>query len=172
MTTRSPESDDAPAGLDIGRFRQIMGRFASGVTVITAHHNGVNVGMTCQSFFSLSLDPLLVAFSPSRASSTYPTIRAAGHFAVNILAEHQRELCASFSAPGIDRWAGVDWSPGETGSPVLHDVVATIECEIEAEHEAGDHYIVVGRVLGMTESPAHRPLLYFQGNYAVLEADA
>jgi flavin reductase (DIM6/NTAB) family NADH-FMN oxidoreductase RutF len=129
--------------------------------------------MTCQSFFSLSLDPPLVAFSPSRTSRSYPVIRRARAFCINVLTEDQRELCDRFAQRGADKWRHVPWTPAPSGSPVLEGVLAWIDCRLEAEYETGDHFLTVGRVMALEAAHA-RPLLYFRGTFANLhpEADA
>jgi len=151
-------------------FRRVLGGFASGVTIITAMVDGEPVGMTCQSFFSLSLDPPLVAFSPSLHSTSYPRIRQSGSFAVNILEASQRPLCEQFSRSGTDKWRGVEWRPGVTGSPLLEGALASIDCDLEQELETGDHYLTIGRVLELDSTPGRRPLLFFNGSYEHLAA--
>ncbi len=156
---------------DQGReFRRVLGGFASGVTVVTAVLDGEPVGMTCQSFFSLSLDPPLIAFSPARTSRTYPLIRRSGSFCVNILEAGQEELCRQFARSGTDKWRGVGWRPGVTGSPVLDGVLASIDCELERDLETGDHYLTIGRVVDLASTPGRRPLLFFNGAFERLPA--
>lgn len=154
---------------DPAHFRSVLSSFCSGVTVITAMLDGEPVGMTCQSFFSLSLHPPLVAFSPGRTSTSYPRIREAGSFCINILAEGQAELCLGFSRSGADKWAGVSWTPGPTGSPVLEGVQSWIDCTFEAEHEGGDHFITVGRVVALDASD-RMPLLFYKGRWSELKS--
>jgi 3-hydroxy-9,10-secoandrosta-1,3,5(10)-triene-9,17-dione monooxygenase reductase component len=148
-------------------FRRVLGSFCSGVTVITAASDGL-VGMTCQSFFSLSLDPPLIAFSPSRASTSYPKIREARQFAVNILAADQAGLARQFARSGTDKWKGIDWTPGPASCPLLRGAVASIVCDLDAEHEAGDHYLVVGRVRHLIHNHHRRPLLFFNSRFTAL----
>ncbi|WP_430784646.1 flavin reductase family protein [Actinoplanes sp. G11-F43] len=156
---------------DQGReFRRVLGGFASGVTVVTAVLDGEPVGMTCQSFFSLSLDPPLIVFSPARTSRTYPLIRRSGSFCVNILEAGQEELCRQFARSGTDKWRGVGWRPGVTGSPVLDGVLASIDCELERDLETGDHYLTIGRVVDLASTPGRRPLLFFNGAFERLRA--
>ena len=145
-------------------FRRILGHFCSGVTVVTAARGEERFGMTCQSFFSLSLDPPLVAFSPAKSSGSYPLIRETGAFCINVLSDAQKTLCSGFARSGIDKWAGISSTPGVTGSPILDGVLAWIDCTHEAEHDAGDHWIVVGRVRAL-EANDHRPLLFFKGAF-------
>jgi flavin reductase (DIM6/NTAB) family NADH-FMN oxidoreductase RutF len=151
--------------------RDVLGHFASGVVVVTARAgDGSLLGFTCQSFASLSLDPPLVSFAPARTSSTWPRIREVGAFCVNVLAEDHRELSAGFARPGggkVDKFAGVDWCPAPSGAPVLEGVSAWIDCTLWAEHDGGDHTIVVGRVQDLGADPERPPLLYYRGGYGV-----
>ena len=154
-----PEADE---------FRQVLGRFATGVTIITAMDDEEPVGVAANSFTSVSLDPPLVLFCVARTSSTWPRIDRARKFAVNILGEHQEELCRLFSKKGADRFGQTDWHPGVGGSPVLHDVIAYLDCEFWAEYDGGDHIIVVGRVLDLGTPHDAGPLLFFRGKYGRL----
>ena len=148
--------------------REVLGHFASGVTVVTARTADGPIGFTCQSFSSLSLDPPLVAFAPSRASRTWPRLREIGRFCVNVLAEGQDDVSQNFARSGDDKFAGVRWTPSAHGSPVLEDVVAWIDGELWAEYDGGDHTIVVARVLDLGAHPDRRPLLYHRGSYGLL----
>jgi flavin reductase (DIM6/NTAB) family NADH-FMN oxidoreductase RutF len=153
--------------IDPGHFRRVLGHFPTGVTAVTALHDGVPVGMTIGSFTSVSLDPPLVAFLPGRNSSTWSRIRRSGSFCVNILTADHLEVCGALAAPADDRFECVGWSPSANGSPIIDGVLAWIDCEIAAVHEAGDHDIVVGRVLALeadTEAP-QSPLLFYRGGY-------
>lgn len=145
--------------------RTVLGRFCSGITVITTTDAGVPIGFTCQSFTSLSLDPPLVSFSPARTSTTWPRIREIGTFAVNVLAAHHAGLSNGFARSGTDKFAGVTWSPGPLGAPILDGVIAWAECRLWAEYDGGDHTIVAAEVLYLQAGSPHRPLLYFQGGY-------
>ncbi|CAB4705941.1 unannotated protein [freshwater metagenome] len=160
-------SSDDPAAVAAARqFRDVLGRFASGVTVVTSVSGGEPVGMTCQSFSSVSLDPPLVLFIPAKTSRAWPAIQRSGRFCVNFLASEQAELSNRMASRGVDKFAGVDWAPAEsTGSPVLAGALAHVDCTIHAVHEAGDHYVVIGRVLAMESTDADDPLLFFQGKY-------
>lgn len=143
-----------------------MGRFATGVVLVTGVDDGEPVGFAAQSFVSLSLDPPLVAVCPARTSTSWPRVRAGGRFCINVLAADQKPLCDAFARSGGDKFAGVDWRPGVTGAPVVEDVLAWVDCELEAEHEAGDHTIAVGRVRDLAVREAEgEPLLFFEGNY-------
>lgn len=148
------------------RFRDVLGRFASGVTVVTAIAQGRPVGFTAQSFTSVSLDPPLVLFCPAKTSRAWPLIRAAGRFCVNLLAHDQAELSTRMATRGTDKFAGVGWEPAPiTGAPLLHGVVGYLDCSIHAVHEAGDHYVVIGRVLDLAEGDAERGLTFYRGRY-------
>ena len=150
--------------------RDVLGHFASGVTVVTADGGDGPVGFTCQSFSSLSLDPPLVALAPARTSSTWPRLRDIGRFCVNVLAEDQSALSVAFARSGTDKFAGVRWRPSRHGSPVLDGVVAWIDSEVWAEYEGGDHTIVVGRVLDLGADPSRTPLLFHRGAYGLQAA--
>jgi flavin reductase (DIM6/NTAB) family NADH-FMN oxidoreductase RutF/DNA-binding IclR family transcriptional regulator len=152
--------------IDSLTFRRVLGNYPSGVVGITARGpDGQPVGMAVSSFTSVSLDPPLVAFLPSRASATYAAIRASGSFCANVLAADQEDVCRAFAAKAGDKFAGVDWVPGVNGAPVLNGAVAWVDCTIEAVHGAGDHDIVVGRVQDLRVANAAVPLLFFQGGY-------
>ncbi|MEO9323717.1 flavin reductase family protein [Nocardioides sp. C4-1] len=158
--------DDA-AAVAARRFRDVLGRFASGVTVVTAIGADGPVGMTCQSFSSVSLDPPLVLFVPSRTSRAWPLIRRAGSFCVNVLADGQAGVSDTMAGRGTDKFAGVDWTPSAvTGSPVLPGTLGHVDCTIHAVHESGDHDVVVGRVVDLEASDGDAgPLLFFRGRY-------
>jgi 3-hydroxy-9,10-secoandrosta-1,3,5(10)-triene-9,17-dione monooxygenase reductase component len=163
--TGSPE---VPRIVDPQVLRDVLGHFASGVTVVTALTGEGPAGFTCQSFSSLSLDPPLVAFAPARTSQTWPALRSIGRFCVNVLAEGQGAVSQNFARSGVDKFAGVPWSPSAHGSPVLDGVVAWIDGELWAEYDGGDHSIVVARVLDLGADPDRRPLLFHRGAYGLL----
>ena len=161
VTVDSPE-----AAAEARRFRDVLGRFASGVTVVTALSNGEPVGMTAQSFSSVSLDPPLVLFCPAKTSRAWPLMRTSGRFCVNLLAHDQAELSNRMAARGEDKFDGVGWEPAPaTGSPLLRGVVGYVDCAIHAVHEAGDHYVVIGRVLALAEGDAEHGLTFYRGRY-------
>ena len=161
-------SPEVPRIVDPQVLREVLGHFASGVTVVTAVTADGPAGFTCQSFSSLSLDPPLVAFAPARTSRTWPALRAIGRFCVNVLAEGQDDVSQNFARSGADKFAGVRWSPSTHGAPVLDDVVAWIDGELWAEYDGGDHSIVVARVLDLGADPGRRPLLFHRGTYGLL----
>jgi 3-hydroxy-9,10-secoandrosta-1,3,5(10)-triene-9,17-dione monooxygenase reductase component len=154
---------------DTARFRQVLGHFCTGVVIIAGSHDGEPVGLTVQSFTSLSLEPPLVSFAVGRTSSTWPRLRDAGTFSVNILAEDQEALCRTFATSGADKFAGVGWRPGASGAPLLDDVLAWLECRIDIEHDAGDHILVIGRVTGLDVGREGKPLLFYRGGFGRFE---
>src|SRR5580693_7038302 len=107
------------SGFDQARFREVLGHFASGITIVTANAEGEPVGFSCQSFAALSLDPPMVILAPAKSSTSWPRIARAGAFCVNILEEHQEAICRAFAISGGDKFDGVDWTPGLTGSPLI-----------------------------------------------------
>lgn len=161
-------SADGPAGstVDGARFRQVLGHFPTGVTVITAATEAGPAGLAVGSFFSVSLDPPLVAFCAGKSSTSYPKIAAAGHYCVNVLADEQEDICRVFASKGDDKFASIGWRPSPvTGAPVINGVLAWIDCEIDAVHEAGDHWIVIGRALELEVGHEGGPLVFFRGGY-------
>ncbi|MCU1658614.1 MAG: hsaB 3 [Pseudonocardiales bacterium] len=157
------------ATVDSGRFRHVLGHFATGVAVITAIGPSGPAGMAVSSFTSVSLEPPLVAFLPDKSSTSWPEIRDAGTFCVNILSAGQEQLCAQFARKGLDKFAGVSWQPAPSGAPVLDGVMAWIDCELTQTFESGDHYIAIGRVLQLEASELGVPLVFFQGGYGQLQ---
>lgn len=160
----------ATLSVDPPRFRTLLGQFASGIVLVTGSDEDGPVGFTCQSFCSVSLDPPLVSFCVGSDSTSYPRIRRSGRFAVNVLAEDQQQLSRRFAQPDTDRWSGVAWRPGPTGNPLVAGALGWLDCTITAEHPAGDHTIVVGRVeaLGNDPDAPTEPLVFFRGQYRAL----
>lgn len=156
--------------IEQARFRQVLGHFATGVTVVTAFDGATPVGFACQSFAALSLDPPLVLFCPGKHSRTWPLIERAGCFCVNVLTYAQRGISAVFGTAGVDKFAAVPWSPAPSGAPVLDGVLTWIDCAVRTVHEAGDHYVVIGRVTALGEQRDERPLLFYRGGYTATEA--
>ncbi|MFM8355176.1 MAG: flavin reductase family protein [Gammaproteobacteria bacterium] len=152
--------------IDGRRFRTTLGQFCSGVVIATGCLNGVPAGFAAQSFTSLSLDPPLIGLCPAKTSTSWPRLRDSGRFCINILAADQKPICDLFAKSGIDKFASIDWRPGVTGSPIIAGVLAYIDCELAAEHDAGDHTIAVGRVRDLDiVKPDGAPLLFFRGAY-------
>jgi 3-hydroxy-9,10-secoandrosta-1,3,5(10)-triene-9,17-dione monooxygenase reductase component len=156
------------APVDGTRMREVLGYFASGVVVVTAAGTDGPLGFTCQSFASLSLDPPLISLAPARTSSTWPRIRAAGAFCVNVLADDHEHHSVRFARSGVDRFAGVSWSPGPDGAPILDGVAAWVAATLEHEYDGGDHTIVVGRVRALGADAGRAPLLFHRGRYGRL----
>lgn len=159
-----PEEPDEET-IDSARFRQVLGHFCSGVTVIASVHEGEPVGLAVGSFASLSLDPPLVLFCADKSSSSFPKIRESGHFCVNILAEDQEDVSRVFASKGTDKFAGMGYRKSGTGSPILDGVLAWIDCDLGDVIEQGDHYVVVGRVKELDVEHEGGPLLFFRGGY-------
>jgi 3-hydroxy-9,10-secoandrosta-1,3,5(10)-triene-9,17-dione monooxygenase reductase component len=146
--------------------RTVLGHFPSGVTIITGHEGENPLGLTCQSFSSLSLDPPLVVVLVARSSKSWPKIAATGGFCVNVLSHGQRDLSARFARSGSDKYAGISWYPCSHGRPVLEKATAWVDCAIEHTYDGGDHLIVVGRVLELQAADAAlTPLVFFRGLY-------
>lgn len=152
-------------GFDAATFRTVLGHFCSGIVVVTAVDRDEPVGLTCQSFASVSLDPPLVLFVPAKDSMSWPRIRNAAAFCANVLGDDQEELGRRFARRGVDKFADVGWRPGLSGAPRLGGCLAFVDCTIEAVHEAGDHDIVVGRVVDLGVGHEGGPLLFFRGGY-------
>lgn len=159
----------AAAAADVHAMKSALSSFCTGVAVITARETGGRpVGMAVQSFSSVSLDPQLVCFCPARTSATWPKIQAAGAFAVNILAADQEDLCRRFAVTGGDKFRGTAWRAGANGAPLLDGALATVECDLEAVLDGGDHVIALGRVTALTAHREGAPLLYFRRTYGRL----
>jgi flavin reductase (DIM6/NTAB) family NADH-FMN oxidoreductase RutF len=126
------------------------------------------VGFTCQSFVSLSIDPPFVAVAPARSSTSWPRIAKGGIFCVNVLGDHQGEIGSRFAASGGDKFDGVAWHPAPaTGAPVIEDTLAWVDCRLELVHDAGDHELIIGRVLDLGVGRGS-PLVYFRSRFATL----
>ena len=167
-----PPSTEREGLVEAAGFRQVLGHFCTGVTVITAAEDGRPAGFACQAFAALSLTPPLVLFCPGRSSATWPVIARAGYFCVNVLAAGQQEIARRFGVPAADKFAGVSWSPSRSGAPVLAGALTWVECAVEAVHEAGDHYVVTGRVTELGPCQPDRPLLFYRGRYAATDPGA
>ncbi|HNP73479.1 MAG TPA: flavin reductase family protein [Kouleothrix sp.] len=154
--------------IDEARFRQAMGYFASGVTVVTTEHNGEPYGMTVSSFSSLSLVPPLVLICIDKSAPTHQALLGAGKFVVNVLEKRQEHLSRRFATTSREKFKGVAWHSGTLALPVLDHVLAVIECRVHATIEAGDHTIFVGEVYD-TDVHEGAPLLYFRRGYHELK---
>lgn len=163
------EARDAAHGATVDRdqFRATLSHFASGLVVLTGSTAGTPSGMTCQSFFSLSMDPPLVAIAPGRASNSWPRIAASGAFCANVLSSDQEDVCRTFARSGHDKFADVSWSAAPTGSPRIDGALAWIDCRIRSIYPAGDHYLVVGAIVDMGIGNGD-PLVFFRSRFASL----
>lgn len=170
-------SDEAPGSGGLltpaaPEMRRVLGHFCTGIAVITAHDGQHPVGFTCQSVTSVSLDPPYISFCPANTSTSWPRIREIGSICVNVLADDQQDVCARFATRGGDKFAGADWRTGTNGAPALDGTLASIEADVEFEHIAGDHTIVVARVTGLWAHEDRRPLLFYRGGYGAFEGAA
>ncbi len=156
--------------IDGRHFRDVLAHLPTGVTVITAHGAEGPTGMAANSVTSVSLDPPLILFCPAKSSTTWPKLRETGAFCVNVMAGHHEEVCRQFAMKGeADRFKGVDHEHRPTG-PALTDAVAWLECRIQDEHDAGDHTIVVARVVAIDAVAEVEPLVFFRGRYGSFRA--
>ena len=149
---------------EAAHFRRVLGRYPTGVVVVTTKNDGELHGMACNSFTSVSLDPPLVAFCPARSSSTWPKMRPVRKLVINILGHEHQEVSRRFASRDVDRFAGVDHWPAPSGMPVLGAAIGWLDCTLEAEYDGGDHTIVVARVeaLGLREGDS---LVFMGGAY-------
>jgi 3-hydroxy-9,10-secoandrosta-1,3,5(10)-triene-9,17-dione monooxygenase reductase component len=153
-------------------FRQVMGHFCSGLAVVTSIDGTQPVGLVVQSLASLSMTPPLLSFAPSVRSTSWARIRSAGHFCVVVLAEDQEWVSRQFAQSGGNKFLGVDWHKSPLGAPVLDDGLSWADCVLEAEYPAGDHTIVVGRIVNLRVERAAPPLLFYRGKYGRLSSGA
>lgn len=144
-------------------FRSAMGMFASGVTVITGIDDGEPVGFTCQAFASVSLQPPLILFCADHRGRSWPRIRNSGRFCVHVLGEEQVDLCERFGSSRGRRYEGLDWRLSRWGAPVLDDVLLRIHAEVADVHVAGDHDVVIGRVVEVEPVTEQNPMIFFRG---------
>ena len=150
---------------DFGEFRRALGCFATGVAVVTAlDANGEKIGITVNSFNSVSLDPPLVLWSVGEESLSYAAFVATEHFAVNVLATHQQDVCSRFASKGTDKFDGIECSVGVAGIPILPEFSAVFECRTEHCYDGGDHKIMVGRVLRFEDRKTD-PLIFYRGHF-------
>jgi flavin reductase (DIM6/NTAB) family NADH-FMN oxidoreductase RutF len=164
----APPASSTPSGVDPAQFRQLLGRFATGVTVLTTRDaRGRPIGMTASSVASVSLEPPLLLVSVSREHDMHPALQQAQRFVLNVLAADQEALSRRFAADHPDRFEGIGYRETKHGIPVLDGALASIECEKHAEVPGGDHTVFFGLVTGGSVTE-RRPLLYYCGGYAEL----
>ena len=162
--TSTPEPATTPFTSD--DLRAALGQFATGVTIITAAPpGGAPVGLTANSFNSVSLTPPLVLWSLSAQSGSLPGFQSASHYAINVLAADQRQLAERFAKRGIDRFDGVAWRPGLSGAPIIEGAVAVFECSHHHQHREGDHLIFIGKVAHCQRRVGVAPLVFHGGRF-------
>jgi len=151
--------------MDPKELRRVMGHFATGVTIVTTKdETGTPFGLTANAFASLSLDPPLVLVCVDKAAQCYSCFASGGHFAVNVLAEHQEEVSRRFATKGVSKFDGIGWRASESGLALIDKAIGHIECKIVYSYDGGDHTIYVGEVLSAAAGEG-RPLLFYQGKY-------
>lgn len=158
-------TDQQQAGFDPRAFRRALGNFATGVTIMTAAAGGRRVGVTANSFNSVSLEPALILWSIDKRSTSYEVFNDASHFAVNILAADQIDLSNQFARHSEDKFAGIEPETGAGGAPLLGDCAARFQCEMHQQVDGGDHWILIGKVVAFDDL-GRAPLLYHQGVYS------
>ena len=165
-------SSEYRTGSDPRTLRAALGCFATGVTIVTClDPDGHPVGLTANSFTSVSLDPPLLLVCVNRTAASASALTAASHFAVNVLQTGQQPASIRFATKDEDRFGATPWSPGEFGAPVLRESLGVFECAAHAVHEGGDHHILVGEVVKASFDASLDPLLYFRGRYRRLHFD-
>ncbi|CRK57820.1 Nitrilotriacetate monooxygenase component B [Alloactinosynnema sp. L-07] len=161
------QADPEPRAPTPDELRRAMSAFAAGVTVVTGLDEDGPVGFACQSFASVSLDPPLILFCADHRGRAWPRIRAAGRFTVNVLAERQEDLCARFGSSRGAKYDGLDWAVSCWGTPTLRDVLLRVHAEVYDVHVAGDHDVVLGRVLEVELLAEERPMIFYRGGFGV-----
>lgn len=152
--------------IDPAIFRQVLGSYPTGVSAITALDvEGNPIGMVVGTFTSVSLDPPLVGFLPDKKSTSWPLIKEAGRFCVNVLGSDQQAVCRQMAAKGAEKFAGLEMVISEHNLPVIANSIARIECTIHSVTEAGDHWFVLGNVLHMETTRDDDPMLFHRGRY-------
>ena len=150
-------------------FRALMGDYATGATIVTAGCDAGPHGLAVNSFTSVSMSPQLISFCPDKASETWPAVRDAAFFAVNILAHGQHDVCRQFARKGVDRFEGVGYHRSPNGCPILAGSLGYLECELVDVVDAGDHHIAIGHVIDIHHDADQHPLIYYQGGFHRLE---
>jgi|SRR5579872_944366 len=149
--------------------RKIMGRFATGVTVVTTAGAGGKGGLTANAVASLSLEPALILVAVDKRAGSHPEIKENGCYAVNILSIEQEEVSRRFAAPGPKDFSGLNWKTVITGAPVLEDALGFVDCRLIEVLPGGDHDIFIGEIVAGEAREDGQPLLYFSGKYRRLE---
>ena len=147
-------------------FRKALGLYATGVAIVTAKADGADLlGITINSFSSVSLDPALILFSASKNLRSLEKLARADAWAINVLSRDQTDISRRFAQSGNDKWSGIEWVDGHHGVPVLPGALAVFECEPYARYSGGDHDILLGQVVRYTTTPERSPLVFFAGSY-------
>ncbi|GMG86478.1 flavin reductase family protein [Biformimicrobium ophioploci] len=168
VSPNSPNATETAPAIDPRALRSALGQFPTGVTVVTAlDPQGQPVGMTASSFNAVSLDPALVLWSISHDALSYPVFSRCEHFAIHVLKREQQHLSDLFASRGADKFGQCDWRPGLAGLPLLDDSAALFQCRAEHRYPGGDHTILVGRVLALSNSGGE-PLVFHGGNYGAV----
>ena len=165
----SAMADTVPMILDRAVFRRALGGFPTGVTVVTARLGDRVVGMTANSFSSVSLDPPLVSWSPAKSAASYEAFMAADAYAVHFLGAEHREIAMHFAGKATDKFTNMPHSPGRTGAPILDGFGPVLECRVWARYPGGDHTILVGEVVDLIER-VQEPLLFHSGALRRIES--
>ncbi len=166
------DGQDRGGAFDSRAFRDALGCFGTGVAIAaTRAEDGAPVGLTINSFSSVSLDPPLILWSIDLNSGCLPAFRNTAAFSINILTEDQIDIARLFAVPGVCRFGSTPHYDGEFGAPVIEDALASIECKVEARHPGGDHEIIVGRATRITHAIGGKPLLYWRGQFRQLSGD-
>jgi 3-hydroxy-9,10-secoandrosta-1,3,5(10)-triene-9,17-dione monooxygenase reductase component len=159
------------SSLDITQFKHVLSHFVTGVVVVSANSNEGLAGFTCQTFGSLSLEPMLVSFSANTRSQSWPQVRRAETLGINILASDQEQLARVFATRGADKFAGVGWSSAPGGAPLLDGALAHLEGRVNSVTTHGDHDLVVVAI-DFVEVQSGNPLVYYRGGFGVLDAES
>lgn len=157
---------DKAGEMNSARFRQDLGHYASGLTIVAGLEGDTPVGFTCQSFHSVSLEPPLISFNVMKASTSWPRMRSLRNFSVNVLSRSQGGVCRAFARSGTDKWAGVDWDISRAGNPHIRGAMLHMDCALETEHDAGDHTLILARVVDWSTPAGAQemaPLLFYRG---------
>ncbi len=157
--------------IDGDLYRKVLGRYPTGVTLVTGCDDGEPLAMVIGSFVSVSMDPPLVGFLPGKGSYTWPRIEASGSFCVNVLSDGQQDLSNAFFRKDGDPWEGTDWEPAPSGSPLIPSCLASIDCSIHEVVDAGDHVFVMGRVEHLSHVDEGSPLVFLGGRYGAFSQE-
>jgi 3-hydroxy-9,10-secoandrosta-1,3,5(10)-triene-9,17-dione monooxygenase reductase component len=150
-------------------YKNTLGHFASGVTIVSGIYKGKVHGFTCQSFSALSMDPPLVMLAVSKASVSWPPISKSRRMSISILAEDQGNLARQFAVSGVEKFKNVDFRLSDLGLPLIDGAQAYIECEIKRRISAGDHIVVIGEILNLVSTNSWSPLIYYRGKFGRYE---